>query len=319
MNKTKIGFKPSLILSKHCRCAFGMMCCSLFLTFHNAAGASAMVAGPPPVITIQPTNQTASLGGSPTFSVTITTSSTALCQWYFNGVAIKGATNSACTRTNVQFTNAGPYYVAITNSGGGIQSTNAILNVIPPTNYVLSAPWVTADIGTVGLKGSAYNVSSLYTVNGSGASLNGTADQFRYVYQTMPGNGSIVARVTSQSGTNVNGYAGIMIRETTATGSSFMFAARQGNGTMVARSRTSTGGATTSTNGPSLTLANFWLELARTGNNISAMSSTNGSTWVTVKTNSFTMATNVTFGLFVTSGNTNVLDSDVFTNITAVP
>ena len=102
----------------------------------------------------------------------------------------------------------------------------------------------------------------------------------------MPGNGSIVARVTSQSGTNVNGYAGIMIRETTATGSSFMFAARQGNGMMVARSRTSTGGATTSTNGPSLTLPNYWLELVRTGNKIAAMSSTNGSTWVTVKTNS---------------------------------
>ena len=191
--------------------------------------------------------------------------------------------------------------------------------MIPPTNYVLSAPWVTADIGTVGLVGSAYNISNLYTVNGSGASLNGTADQFRYVYQTMVGDGSIVARIASQSGTNVNGYAGIMVRETTATGSSFMFAARQGNGTLIARSRTSTGGATTSTNGPSLTLANYWLQLTRTGNNISALSSTNGSSWVTVKTNAFTMATNITFGLFVTSGNTNVLDSDVFTNITAVP
>jgi hypothetical protein len=40
---------------------------------------------------------------------------------------------------------------------------------------------------------------------------------------------------------------------------------------------------------------------------------------VTVQTNKFTMATNVTFGLFVTSGNTNVLDSDLFTNVTAVP
>ena len=135
----------------------------------------------------------------------------------------------------------------------------------------------------------------------------------------MSGDGSIIAKITSQTGTNVNGYAGIMVRETTATGSSFMLAARQGNGTMVARSRTSTGGATTSTNGPSLTLANYWLRLARTGNVISALASTNGSTWVTVKTNTFTMATNVTFGLIVTSGSTNVLDSDVFTNLIVVP
>jgi hypothetical protein len=306
------------ISGRYCRIGC-LMLGSLFFASNAIVGASTLIVGAPPVITVQPTNRTVSLGSSPAFVVTVTSTSALQYQWYFNSLAIKGATNNIYTRTNAQFTNAGPYYVAITNSGGSINSTSAILNVIAPTNYVLSAPWLSADIGAVGLVGSAYNASNLYTVNGSGASLNGTADQFRYVYQAMPGNGSLVARVASQSGTNVNGYAGIMIRETTATGSSFMLAARQGNGTMVARSRTSTGGATTSTNGPALTLPNYWLSLTRTNNVIRAMSSTNGLAWVTVKTNAFTMATNVTFGLIVTSGNTNVLDTDVFTNITAIP
>ena len=219
-----------------------------------------------------------------------------------------------------QYTNAGPYYVNVVNAGGTVKSAVATLNVNPPAGSTLAAPWVSADVGTVGLVGSAYNAGGNYTVNGSGASLVGaSADQFRYVYQTMTGNGSIAARVTGQSGTNVNGYAGVMIRETTATGARFMFAARQGNGPVVVRSRTSTGGATTSTNTPSAALASCWVQLVRTGTNIAALTSINGSAWTPVQTNSLNMATNVIFGLFVTSGSTNVLDSDVFTNITAVP
>ena len=293
---------------------FCMMVCVLFFTFQAGA------AGVPPGISVQPTNRVVPLGSNSVFAVTATSSTTLTYQWYFNGAKITSATNNTYTVSKAQFTNAGPYYVTVVNAGGTVNSSVAILNVNPPTGSTLASPWISVDIGTVGLAGSAYNVTNLYTVNGAGASLVGaTPDQFRYVYQTMVGDGSIVARIVSQSGVNTNGFAGIMIRETTATGASYMFAARQGNGTMVARSRKSTGGATTSTNGPARTLPNYWLELVRTGTNIAALTSTNGSTWVAVQTNSFTMATNVTFGLFVTSGNTNILDSDVFTNITAVP
>jgi hypothetical protein len=173
----------------------------------------------------------------------------------------------------------------------------------------------------VGLTGSAYSVSNSYTVNGAGASLVGaTADQFRFVYQTMPGNGSIIARLASQTGTNAIGYAGVMIRETTATGSRFVFAAREADGKTVIRSRPSTSGATTSTNAVvSLLPPNCWLQLIRTGTNIAALTSTNGSVWVPVQTNGVSMATNVVFGLFVTSGSTNALSSAVFTNVTAIP
>jgi hypothetical protein len=277
-------------------------------------------AGPPPVFKAQPASQTVSLGGSPSFSTTASSGTVMTYQWYFNGTMIKGATNTSYVLTNTQFTNAGLYYVAVKNAAGTVKSTNATLNVNPPAGSSLPAPWVSVDIGTVLLGGSGYYSSNIFTVNGSGASLVGaTADQFRYVYQTMSGDGSIVAHVVKQSGTNVNGYAGIMIRETTATGSRYMLAARQGNGVALVRSRASTGGATTSINGSNLALPNYWLELVRTGNNISALTSSNGLAWTAIQTNSITMATNVTFGLFVTSGYTNVLDSDLFTNVTAVP
>jgi hypothetical protein len=278
------------------------------------------IAGVPPVISAQPTNQTVAAGSTVTNSVKATSATVLSYQWYFNGGKIISATNSSYILAKAQYTNAGPYYVAVANAYGTVNSSVVTLNVTNPAGTTLAAPWVTADIGTVGLTGSAYSVSNLYTVNGAGASLVGSvADQFRYVYQTMPGNGSITARINSQTGTNAIGYAGIMIRETTATGSRFVFTAREGDGKLVTRSRTATGGATTSTNGPNYTMPNYWLQLVRTGTNIAASASTNGVSWLRLQTNGVAMATNVTFGLFVTSGNTNALSSAVFTNVTAVP
>lgn len=293
-------------------CRYGVMLGSLMFAANAFAGTA-------PLITSQPLSQTVSAGSNATFSVAASTGTTLSYQWYFNNVLISGATGSSYTLT-AKFSNAGLYFVSVKNAFGTVNSATATLNVKPPTGATLAAPWVSADIGNVGLIGSAYSISNNYTVNGSGASLVGAAaDQFHYIYQTMPGNGSIAARVTNQSGTNVNGYAGVMIRETTATGSRYVFAAREGNGPVVVRSRPSTGGATTSTNVPNATLASCWVQLVRTGTNIAALTSINGSVWTPIQTNAVAMATNVIFGLFATSGNTNVLDSDVFTNVTVVP
>jgi regulation of enolase protein 1 (concanavalin A-like superfamily) len=277
-------------------------------------------AGVPPVITIQPTNQVVAAGSNATISVTASSATALNYQWYLNGGKILSATNSSLTVAKAQFTNAGAYYAAVANAYGTVNSSVMTLNVLAPVGSTLAAPWLTADIGAVGLTGSAYNISNSYSVNGAGASLVGAvADQFRYVYQTMVGDGSITARVISQTGTNAAGYAGIMIRESTATGSRFVFAAREGDGKLVTRNRATTGGATGSTNGPTYNLPNYWLQLVRTGNNIASSASTNGVSWMPLQTSSIVMASNVTFGLFVTSGSTNALTSVLFTNVTAVP
>ncbi len=281
---------------------------------------------PAPLIVTQPVSQTNYLGSNATFTVVAQSDYPMTYQWYFNKVIQSGATNSDYPFLSAQATNAGPYYVIVRNAGGAVTSSVATLNLVPSPDYILDAPWSSADIGAVGLIGSAFSVSNLYTVNGSGASLTGTTpDQFRFVYQLMNGDGSVETQVLSQSRTNVAGYAGIMIRESTATGSRYMFVARQGNGPLVARTRASTGGSTASTNLvglttlPGPTLTNCWLKLSRSNNLFSSFISTNGLNWTVFATNTVAMSTNVIFGPFVTSGNTNQLDSGTFTNITAVP
>ena len=71
-------------------------------------------------------------------------------------------------------------------------------------------------------------------MNAIGTDIWGTADQFRFAYKTLTGNGTIVARVDSLYNSNVWAKAGVMIRQNTDAGSvhAFMASRRQspGNG-----------------------------------------------------------------------------------------
>jgi hypothetical protein len=94
----------------------------------------------PPTILVQPTNQTAAMGNTATFSVTASGTPPLFYQWSFNGTNnISGATTNSLTLTNVQFSQAGAYSVMVANAGGSVASSNAILTVLaPPT--ILSQP-----------------------------------------------------------------------------------------------------------------------------------------------------------------------------------
>lgn len=86
--------------------------------------------GQMPVITMQPTNLVASIGGTASFAVTATGTAPLHYQWYFNGSNSIGAgTNSILTLTNVVLTNAGFYSVTVSNQLGSVTSSNATLTV----------------------------------------------------------------------------------------------------------------------------------------------------------------------------------------------
>lgn len=70
----------------------------------------------------------------------------------------------------------------------------------------------------MGVAGSATYASGTFTVNGAGAGVNNgaTTDAFHFVYQPLPGDGTIVARVVSLQGSSAQ--AGVMIRESLSWG-----------------------------------------------------------------------------------------------------
>ena len=181
--------------------------------------------------------------------------------------------------------------------------------------------WQDQDIGSVAAAGSATAATSNWTVVGSGADIWNTADGFHYVYQSLSGNGQIVARVTSITNTNAWAKAGVMIRETLTTGSTHaIMLITPGQGTDF-QYRASTNGSSTSatTNGTGSSIAApYWVKLTRVGNTFTGYHSPDGSTWTQIGSASITMATNAYIGLAVTSHNDGTLCTANFDNISFI-
>ena len=83
-----------------------------------------------PVVVQQPLQPpTNSLGGTASFSCTITGSLPMSLQWTLNGYPIANQTNASLTLTNLQATNIGFYALAATNLFGNAISSNAQVNL----------------------------------------------------------------------------------------------------------------------------------------------------------------------------------------------
>ncbi|MGZ5569316.1 MAG: immunoglobulin domain-containing protein, partial [Limisphaerales bacterium] len=89
----------------------------------------------PPTINSQPTNQVVLIGGTAAFTVSATGPQSLGYQWQNNGSPISGATNTAYSITNVQFSDAATYSVVVSNAFGSVTSSNAVLaiNTTPPS------------------------------------------------------------------------------------------------------------------------------------------------------------------------------------------
>ncbi|MGC4015201.1 MAG: hypothetical protein QM755_11900 [Luteolibacter sp.] len=180
------------------------------------------------------------------------------------------------------------------------------------------SPWVTADIGTTGLVGRAEFYNNIHTVTGAGP-LGGTTDNFRYVYQALSGDGSIIARVSTLNNTGTSARVGVMIRDTLANNSRMAALSVNGSGAWQWQRRTTAGGSVTTTASSSGTAPNIWVRIVRSGSTFTASRSTNGTTWTTISSATITMATNCYIGLNVASGTAGTGNTSSFDNITVVP
>ncbi len=84
----------------------------------------------PPAITNQPTNVTATTGGTATLTAGISGSPPFTYQWKINGTNISGATNATLSLANISATNAAIYSLAVTNSAGGAATAPIYLFIL---------------------------------------------------------------------------------------------------------------------------------------------------------------------------------------------
>jgi hypothetical protein len=219
--------------------------------------------------------------------------------------------------TDTTVVNGTPYYYVVTAVNGTVEGPASSQVTAIPT-APLPSPWMTSDIGTVVATGGANYSSPTFTVSGSGADIGGTADAFRFVYQSGGTACSIVARVVSVQATSPWAKAGVIIRENLNSnareGSAFL---TPGNG-VAAEFRLSTGGSTGITNVVGLT-APYWLKGVRSGNTFTGYYSPNGTNWTSIGSQTISMASSVGIGLAVSSHTNGVLCTATFDHVTVTP
>jgi regulation of enolase protein 1 (concanavalin A-like superfamily) len=211
------------------------------------------------------------------------------------------------------------YFWQVTGRNSVGATTGPVWSFTTASNAnALPSPWLNADVGAVGLTGSASYQSGTFTVNGAGSNIGGGSDSFQFVYQTLSGDGQIVARVKSVQNTNKNAEAGVMIRDTLDPGSREATIAVLPGGSVafVARGRTGGGTRTVAT---ATQAVPAWLRLVRTGSTITASVSTDGVAWQPVGTTTVSMGTAIYVGLAVSSHSTTLLNTSVFDSVTVNP
>ncbi len=207
----------------------------------------------------------------------------------------------------------------VTSHNIGQLSTVAFDNVqvTASTSGSVPPPWLDTDVGAPAIAGSASYANNTFSVNGAGTDIFGTNDQFNYVYQptTGNGNGTLIARVTSQTNTSANAKAGIMFKQSTTAGDPYMLiAVAPGGGVKVQYNFNGSVTASATYNFP-----NVWMKLTRVGNTFTAYLSPDGVTWTLILSKTLTINTNATAGLFVCSHNATSIGTGTFDNVSYTP
>ncbi len=206
------------------------------------------------------------------------------------------------------------YFYVVSAIAAGYESPNSAEVWGQPTGSIPSQ-FQTADIGSVGLTGSASCCSGEFTVAGAGADIWGSADAFRFVYAPLSGDGSIVARVTSLTGTDPWAKAGVMMRENLSAGArNVCQLISYANGATLQWRATASGG---SANLTQPAMAPYWVMLTRTNNTFTGYISADGNYWTPVGSTNISMANTIVAGLAVTAHTTAALNSAEFDNVSA--
>jgi hypothetical protein len=201
-------------------------------------------------------------------------------------VTVNSWSDTSITITIPSGATSGPLAVSVAPS---MNNSNPVVFTV--TANPLPAGWLDRDIGQVGQTGSASYAGGTFTLKGSGQYIFFNADSGHLVYQSLAGDGTIVARVVSMQGGGFYQEAGVLMRETLNTDSKNVYMA-WGAGRPYLAWRSSTGGSTsaqTLSNGP----LPSWVKLVRSGSTFTGYASSDGVNWVPVSSQAVSMNTNV--------------------------
>ncbi|MGD0655260.1 MAG: hypothetical protein ABSA16_13015 [Thermoguttaceae bacterium] len=200
------------------------------------------------------------------------------------------------------------YYVvsAVSSSGGSANSVQAGASI------PLISPWVSQDIGSVGVVGRTTYLSGIFTVTGSNAN---SPDGLQFATQGLINDSTLICKVISQDSST--GSSGLMIRKSSSTTSAYasIVVAADTNKHIFFYYRSSDGGSV-KYGYTYYTALPIWLKLVRSGSSFSGYYSTDGTTWTQVgSTQTISMNTLTLGGLAVCSDGTYLSSTTEFSNV----
>lgn len=129
----------------HCRLVTFLLIASGFLCTEISTHAELMISS-------YTTNAIVQLGSTATLSAAVTSDSAATYQWTFGDTPITDATNATLSITNCQFTNAGSYFLYVTNLSTSTNCGPILLDVfsVPPNTNVPAGSTLTLQTQVAG-------------------------------------------------------------------------------------------------------------------------------------------------------------------------
>jgi regulation of enolase protein 1 (concanavalin A-like superfamily) len=232
----------------------------------------------------------------------------------FETIATADASGSTVTDTPPAGSEVFYYQVSAVFGSGEVSQSNVV--GARPTSGIRS-PWISGDIGAVGVVGDAFLSQNIFSLSGSGSDIWDTADAFRYVFQPASGDCTITARVVTQEDTDQWTKVGVMIRETLAPTSrqaSMLTTSRNG----IVFSRRTTAASTTNQSDANAMQTPYWVRVTRQGNTFTGYTSADGKTWTVMGSDTIAMSSSIYVGLAVTSHNNAVTCTSTFSNVTLI-
>ena len=177
------------------------------------------------------------------------------------------------------------YRLRATNAAGDSGNSNAASATTATINTFPSPPWFNADVGAVGIAGSATYANGAFAQLGSGGDIWNNADAFNFTYQSgISGDFVLTARVSALGGSDPWAKAGVMVRQSIAdagAANAYMLLS-YGNG--FNNQYRSTSGAAAQQNPPASATANTapnnWVSIARVSGLVSSFYSVDdGVSW----------------------------------------
>jgi len=290
----------------------------------HSTSATLVVIPPDFTISGSPSTQTVIAGGSTSYTATVTavggftgtvslgvsglpTGATAS----FNPTSVTASGSSTLSVSTVASALPGNYTLTVTGTSGSLMHSTTVSFVIS----ALPAGWTDVDIGSPGMVGSANYSAGTFTVNGGGADIWYSSDQFNYLYQSLAGDLTITARVASQQNTDGWAKAGVMVRETPAANASYVSVLLTPANGLVMQYRSTTGSNAVQQAQVAALAAPNWVRLVRSGSTFTGYRSADGITWTQVGSISLTMASSATAGMTVTAHNNSLLNTSSFGNV----